>query len=214
MITERDNATWIQALEAGGQQREQALEDLQAILARQLPYGISKWLPASDPKFADLVDDSVQITLIRIVEKYKTFEGRSKFTSWAFKIAINAALNELRHRRWTEQSLEGLDRPEDEGQALINVLEDEASNPELSAQKSEVIEYLKRLISEELSSRQQRALRAVIFEGLPMDVVATRMKTNRNALYKLMHDGRVKLRQRAEADGYSPQSLLELFGAD
>ena len=42
-------------------------------------------------------------------KKIDTFEGRSQFTTWAYKIAVRVALNELRRRRWRDVSLDGLE---------------------------------------------------------------------------------------------------------
>jgi RNA polymerase sigma-70 factor (ECF subfamily) len=44
-----------------------------------------------------------------------------------------------------------------------------------------------------------------------MEVVADRMNTNRNALYKLLHDARRKLRSHLEAQGLTMDYLLDLF---
>jgi RNA polymerase sigma-70 factor, ECF subfamily len=52
---------------------------------------------------------------------------------------------------------------------------------------------------------------AVILEGMPISEVATRMGTNQNALYKLLHDARRKLKRRMEAAGLSPQEVLAAF---
>jgi RNA polymerase sigma-70 factor (ECF subfamily) len=38
------------------------------------------------------------------------------------------------------------------------------------------------------------------------------METNRNALYKLLHDARRKLKKRIEAEGLSPAEVLEAIG--
>jgi RNA polymerase sigma-70 factor (ECF subfamily) len=53
---------------------------------------------------------------------------------------------------------------------------------------------------------------AVNVQGVPLDVVAQRTGTNRNALYKMMHDARLKLKHRLEREGLSPEELLKMFG--
>ena len=52
---------------------------------------------------------------------------------------------------------------------------------------------------------------AVILEGMPISEVAKRMGTNQNALYKLLHDARRKLKRRLEAAGFSPKEVLAVF---
>jgi len=44
-----------------------------------------------------------------------------------------------------------------------------------------------------------------------MDVVADQMGTNRNALYKLVHDARRKLRTYLESQGLSLEYIMDLF---
>jgi RNA polymerase sigma-70 factor, ECF subfamily len=48
-------------------------------------------------------------------------------------------------------------------------------------------------------------------QNVPMDVVAAQMGTNRNALYKLIHDARRKLKTYLEEQGLSTDYLLNLF---
>ena len=44
-------------------------------------------------------DDALQETLIRIVRGLDSFDGRSSFSTWAYRIATNTSLDELRKRR-------------------------------------------------------------------------------------------------------------------
>jgi RNA polymerase sigma-70 factor, ECF subfamily len=74
-----------------------------------------------------------------------------------------------------------------------------------------VLATLQRTIDAELTDRQREAVVAVILEGMPIAEVARRMGTNQNALYKLLHDARKKLKLRMEAAGLSPQEVLAAF---
>jgi RNA polymerase sigma-70 factor (ECF subfamily) len=53
---------------------------------------------------------------------------------------------------------------------------------------------------------------AINMQGVPLEEVARRMGTNRNALYKLLHDARLRLKHRLEREGLPPKELLEMFG--
>src|SRR5215218_11364724 len=44
-------------------------------------------------------DDAAQEAMIGIVRGLAKFDGRSAFSTWAYRIATNAALDELRRRR-------------------------------------------------------------------------------------------------------------------
>jgi len=51
----------------------------------------------------------------------------------------------------------------------------------------------------------------VAVRGVPLEIVAEQMQTNRNALYKLIHDARRKLRTHLESQGLSMDYMLNLF---
>src|SRR5574341_1149824 len=105
----RDNETWLTDLHASGDQRDSALADLHAILVRVLPGALARWLSSDTGHFDAFLEDVIQETLMRVIDRLNTFEGRSQFTTWVYKIAIRIALNELRHRKWKEVSLDGLE---------------------------------------------------------------------------------------------------------
>jgi RNA polymerase sigma-70 factor, ECF subfamily len=76
-----------------------------------------------------------------------------------------------------------------------------------------VLAALRGIIDKELTDRQREAVVAVILEGMPIAEVARRMGTNQNALYKLLHDARKKLKLRMEVVGLPPQEVLAAFDA-
>lgn len=52
-------------------------------------------------------DDAAQMALISIVKNLESFDGRAQFTTWSYRIATNAAIDELRKR--TRRSATSLD---------------------------------------------------------------------------------------------------------
>ena len=74
------------------------------------------------------------------------------------------------------------------------------------------MQLLQHIIQQELSARQRSVMMSINVQGLPMDVVAERMNSNRNAIYKMMHDARLKLKRRLEREGLPPEELLKMFG--
>lgn len=44
-------------------------------------------------------DDAAQNALVSIARNVSTFDGRSSFSTWAYRVATNAALDEIRRRR-------------------------------------------------------------------------------------------------------------------
>jgi RNA polymerase sigma-70 factor (ECF subfamily) len=63
---------------------------------------------------------------------------------------------------------------------------------------------------EELTDKQRTALTAIM-EGFPLEEAARRLGTNRNALYKMLHDARLRLKKRLEKEGLTPSEVLAVF---
>jgi RNA polymerase sigma-70 factor (ECF subfamily) len=183
---------------------------LRSIIRSGLPYALSKWISPSDPLFDGLADEVSQDTLLRVLDNLHTFEGRSKFTTWVYKIAVRIALTELRRARWKDVSLESMVESED-GQASMGVLTDNGVSPELATEQSDFMTHLQRIISDELTDKQRTALVATQLRGMPMAVVADKMGMNRNALYKLLHDARLRLKDRLTEEGMSVDDILDAF---
>lgn len=209
-MTTRTNDQWLSDLRAEGEQKEAALADLRDIIARGLPFALSRWLSPASPQFESLTEEVTQETLLRVLDQLHTFEGRSKFTTWVHKIAIRIALTELRRKRWQDSSLdEMLDN--EEIPFSPSILEDPSVTPEESAERADMLIRIRRVIDEELTDRQRRAIIMLGMQGMPMEEAAKRLKTNRNALYKLLHDARLRLKQRLHTEGLEAQEVLAAF---
>lgn len=209
-MNSRSNESWLADLRSTGAAREEALHDLREIIQRGLPYALTRWLSADSPLFHSLVEEVAQETLLRVLEQLDTFEGRSMFTTWAHKIAIRLALTELRRKRWRDSSLEELTENED-APPPSGLLADSRASPESSVERADMFARVRRILEEELTPKQREALVLLGIQDVPMEEAAKRMKTNRNALYKLLHDARLRLKKRLALEGLTPQDLLTAF---
>jgi RNA polymerase sigma-70 factor (ECF subfamily) len=210
-MLKRTNEQWINDLQVEGTQRESALADLRQVILTGLPYALNKWLPSNDARFAPLAEEVAQDTLLRVLDRLGTFEGRSQFTTWVHKIAVRIALTELRRKRWENVSLEDLVDGE-EGPSLMGLMVDhQAASPETIVEGGDMMQRIQRMIAEELTDKQRQAMIAVAIKGMPLEEVARRMGTNRNAMYKLMHDTRLRLKRKLEQEGLSVEDVLAIF---
>jgi RNA polymerase sigma-70 factor, ECF subfamily len=201
-MQERTNEQWLTELR--GPDPNEALADLYEVLLRGLRAALGGRANGVDAN----IEDFAQEALIKIMSNLDSFRGESRFTTWAKKIAMNVALTELKRRRWQNVSLQDLlARRTATGRGLA----DPQLTPEQEAFQNMVLAKLRGIIDEELTDRQREAVVAVILEGMPIAEVARRMGTNQNALYKLLHDARKKLKLRMEAAGLSPQEVLAAF---
>lgn len=206
----RTNEAWLSDLRATGETKSLALEDLRAVIQKGLPYALSRWLSPDLPQFNSLVDEVTQETLLRVLDQLGTFEGRSQFTTWVHKIAVRIALTELRRKRWRDSSLDELTENED-APPPPGLLADSQASPETSAERGDMLVRVRRIIEEELTDRQRQALILLGVQDMPIEEAARKLKTNRNALYKLLHDARLRLRTRLASEEIAPHEVLALF---
>ncbi|MEO5886033.1 MAG: sigma-70 family RNA polymerase sigma factor [Anaerolineales bacterium] len=209
-MTTRTNEAWISDLRSSGQTREDALEDLRSVIQKGLPYALSRWLSPDQPQFNSLVEEVTQETLLRVLDQLGTFEGRSQFTTWVHKIAVRIALTELRRKRWRDASLDELTENEDLPPPP-GLLADPQAGPETSAERADMMVRVRRIIDEELTERQRQALLLLGVQDMPMEDAARKLKTNRNALYKLLHDARLRLKNRLSMEDINAHEVLALF---
>ena len=198
-VKERSNDQWLAALR--GPNRDEALAELRVVLVR----GLRAALGVQANRVEASVEDFVQEALIKILDNLDSFRGESRFTTWAHKICVRTAFAEMRRSRWRDVSLEEAMSQPQEGAPV-----DPQLDPERAATQAVIMEKFRRFIDEELTDRQRTALLAAL-GGMPLEAVADRMDTNRNALYKLLHDARKRLRRRMSAEMLSPQDVLGAF---
>jgi RNA polymerase sigma-70 factor, ECF subfamily len=206
----RTNESWLSDLRSNGAAREEALADLREIVQHGLPYALSRWLAPDDPLFPPLVEEVTQETLLRVLDQLGSFQGRSMFTTWVHKIAVRIALTELRRKRWQDSSLDEL-LDNEESPAPPRLVADHQPTPEAAAERADMMQHVRRILEQELTPKQRQALTLLGIQNVPIEEAAKRMKTNRNALYKLLHDARLRLKRRLTMEGLTPQEVLAAF---
>ena len=204
----RTNDQWLTALRANGKVRESALTDLRALLLDGLRRGIGRTVRRGR-EFDALLGDFVQEALLAITDRLDTFRGESRFETWAHKVAVRIALTELRRKRWQDVRLEQVTSDED---GRVRLLADRDAGPAERYERAEAVDVVLELIRTELTEKQRIALTALSIGGLPIEEVARRMDTNRNALYKVVHDARKRLKARLVDRGMSVDEVLEAVG--
>jgi RNA polymerase sigma-70 factor (ECF subfamily) len=73
-------------------------------------------------------------------------------------------------------------------------------------ERDALIQTMYQIIETELTDRQRTALLAEL-RGMPLAEIGRRLGSNRNAVYKLTHDARQRLKKGLEAAGYSMADL-------
>lgn len=200
-MTMAEKDEWVGRLKATDDVRDQAIQELREILVRGLTATCRN-------RYGSRIqaEDVVQDALIKILDKLDTFEGRSKFTTWAMTIAVRIAISEMRRKHFQNVSMDEL---------LSNSMRfepaaDEAPEFENGTEKKSILNKLTELIDSNLSDKQRDAVHALL-NGMPVEVFAEKTGSNRNAVYKLVHDARVKLRQGFEQAGYKAEDINSVF---
>lgn len=217
-MTDRSNQEWLDALRAtSSETQEAAMADLRDLVFRAMVIYLSRRktsLPGwTRDRVRQLAEDLTQETVLTIRASLDTFRGEARFTTWAYRFAINRAASELRRHRYREVSLDQL--RDEEKTLFARLLQTSAQvaqgDVERLAEQRYYIELCMEIIQTELNERQRLALVSVLVEGRSMDEVANALGLNRNALYKLLHDARKKFQAQLHARHLSKGDVLAAF---
>jgi RNA polymerase sigma-70 factor, ECF subfamily len=209
-VTMRCNTDWLAALRHTGQSQENAVKELRQLLRRAIFNFLSRksatnaGAPGYDHE--DLAEDCAQESVFLIQSKLDQFRGDSQFTTWAYSIAIRVTLNELRRRRWRTSAIEAARL----GDAMPHWPID-TFGPERSLEQRQAWAILTELIETALTPLQRKAMIAHAFQEMPLDLVAEWLGTNRNSLYKLIHDARKRLQAALLSKGVTHRELIAIF---
>lgn len=192
----RTDEQWLHDLRSQDESlRADALRDLREMLLRGLAKSLSRHGRVDDAFLEDIAQESS----LKILDKLGDFAGRSKFRTWAVTIAVHAALSAMRKREWRNVSLDSLTSNADLNPQLAV---DRSETAEQQAQKTALLTALRKVIDSDLSQKQWQAITAEL-RGMPLAEVAHQMGSTPNALYKLLHDARKKLRGGLESAGFT-----------
>lgn len=214
-MDQRSNKDWLNALRnPQSEEGQRALRDLREYLLRACSMYLSQHRRVLEAwslhDIRNLAENLSQEAVVEIQDKLGTFRGDSKFTTWAYRFIIHRAASELRLRRYSDLSLDRLLEEEpDVFRPLFTG--QQAPPPERFAARRAYLELLHTLITEELNERQRAAIVGVYLQGYSMEEVAKALEVNRNALYKLLHDARQRIKQALEAKNLTLGDILATF---
>jgi RNA polymerase sigma-70 factor, ECF subfamily len=186
-----DQATWLGPLTAVGPAHDRAVAELHGLLLRASRFEVQRRAAAlglaGDPDLDDIAQQAADDALLAVMSRLERFERRSRFTTWAYKFAINTAGVAVRRHAWRDRAVSS---------SPAGALEELADRAQSPAEASQTRELLARIVEAIalLTPHQRTVLLALAVDGVPIDVLAARLSTNRNALYKTLHDARTRLR--------------------
>jgi RNA polymerase sigma-70 factor (ECF subfamily) len=202
---DRETRDWLTRLRSDGPVRDEAVADLHALLLRAARFETSRRRavhPHLRGDLDDIAQEAADDALLAVLARLDDFRGLSRFTTWAYKFALNHASVKVRKRAW-----QGRELPVEEDAWGIFV--SGRPGPDTEAEQSELLGAIRAGIDEALTPHQRNVLVALALNDVPIDVLAERNDTTRGALYKTLHDARRKLRRHLEAEGYRLDSSRE-----
>jgi RNA polymerase sigma-70 factor (ECF subfamily) len=186
-----DSRDWPRSLRAAGRTGEEAVARLHALVLRAARFEVARRTPSLPHLRGDELDDialeAAHDAFVSVLRRLDDFRGDCRFSTWVYKFALLEAAVKLRKRAWQARELP----VEPEAWSLFaNV----GLEPDAKIEQRELLAAVQNAIAETLTPHQRRVLVALALNGVPIDVLAERLRTTRGALYKTLHDARHKLR--------------------
>ena len=189
---------WHADLRPGSSRREEAVAELRELLLRASRFEVFRrrgMLPQlSSAELDELADEAASDAAMSVLRRLDDFRGESRFETWAYKFALLEAAVKVRRRAWRDREV----TLDPEGWERFPAL---TPGPDAGAEQTALLESVRDGIAA-LTPHQREVLVAVVLDGVPIDVLAERLGSNRNALYKTIHDARARLRAHVEAAGH------------
>jgi RNA polymerase sigma-70 factor (ECF subfamily) len=199
MRPDRESRQWVEQLRPGHPRRDHAVATLREVLLRVAFHELSRRRgqlgSIRGPEFDDLAQQAANDALMKVLSRLEEFRGLSRFTTWAYKFVIFEVSGKVAGHAWRRQP------PSRQEGALERLADSVAPGPGDRLEQQEQLKALSAAITE-LTSRQRAVFVAVALNDVPIDVVAIRLGSNRNAIYKTLFDARRNLRARMAAAGH------------
>ena len=194
-----ESRQWVEQLRAGHPRRDQTVESLHKVLQRVAVHELSRrrhqLRSVSGPELDDLAQQAADDALVNVLDKLDEFRGLSRFTTWAYKFVMFEVSAKVGRHAWRRRS------PGADELALDQLPDPRARRPEDWLEQRAQLDALSRAIGE-LTERQREVFVAIALNDVPIDAVAVKLGTNRNAIYKNLFDARRSLRARMAAAGH------------
>ena len=128
--------------------------------------------------------DAAQDALLAIARRIETFDGRSRFTTWCYRVATNAALDEARRRGRRPSPVDIVPEPRDGATRIDDAVADQLDIDTALAQLSP--EHRAAVALRDLVGLDYAEIASVL--DLPPGTVRSRISRGRAALADLLGD--------------------------
>lgn len=147
-------------------------------------------------------EDVAQEVFLRIHRARETYTPSARFSTWIYRITVNAALNHLRARK-ARRAVSGEmrpsagDGPDGAGGGTPEPADEGEPDPADAVEKDEVARVIRQIL-DRLPERQRAALLLNKYEGLGYEETAAAMDLSVPAVKSLLTRARVSVREMLE----------------
>jgi RNA polymerase sigma-70 factor (ECF subfamily) len=149
----------------------------------------------SGPEFDDLAHQAADDALLNVLSRLGEFRGLSRFTTWVYKFVMFEVSAKVARHAWRRQP------PGAEELTWDQLPDPLAPGPEDRLEQRAQLDALSNAIGE-LTDRQREVFVTIALNDGSIDVLALKLATNRNAIYKNLFDARRRLRAKMAAAGH------------
>jgi len=148
----------------------------------------------------DDADDLTQDIFIQAYQSLSRFKGEAAFSTWLYRIAVNASLNKVRKssKNLILQSIDAFFGTGKSGEAPF--LPSDAEDPENILIRQEHVEWVRRTL-DSLPENQRTAIVLSKYDDLSQKEIAEIMKTSQGAVEALLQRAKKNLREKLSAHG-------------
>jgi RNA polymerase sigma-70 factor, ECF subfamily len=186
-----ESRMWLETLRGEGARYDAAIMRLHALLLSEARYEVRRRTAAlAHPSGRDLDDLAMQAAddaLVALLGKLDRFRGDALFTTWARRFADLEVPGKIRRRVG-----HGRETPIETEMLPLGPASDEDAHA--ISEATDLADRLGELIVHDLTSHQREVLVALAIDGVDPKDLAARIDSSPGALYKTLHDARLKLK--------------------
>lgn len=195
-MRQRSNKDWLDDLNSTGENCSRALQDLHAVILGSISYAFDETIVPKTINRNAAIDKIVSRTLLYVQQNLGQYDERSSFITWVLKIAVRQAFLEFRKQKWQANA------PHSPFPEITSELREQL-------QGNPFLQYLHQIFKDELSENQRLALRSMVMFRMPKEEVARQLGMKFCDYFKMIHDARLRLKHRLEADGIFSEEDIE-----
>src|SRR5262249_52483326 len=138
------------------------LRELLLAAARKEAYRRAPRVRISGPELDDIAEQAATDASLAVLAKLDQFRGESRFTTWAYPVAVLGVSSKLGRHFWQTEGIR-LDV-----EAWERLPDRFGLEPDRQAEWGELMAALRRAVDEQLTPYQRQLFVALVLEGVPL----------------------------------------------